>query len=515
MNRKVIRKWLAISMVGVSLTCFCACGEHKHSYADGWFYDETYHWRKATCDDIEKGFQGLHNFIDGVCTLCGYEDPDYSEESDEPETDDRDDEPETEVPKEDPALPDDDPSSAERPKPSEGGGSDDPIDPDDEPLDDPLGDEYYDSFFVLENEYTRGQSSIDGGLKYTELLKEDELCGYAVATSVEKSSESEIVIPETYWNLPVLMVDKEGFQECASLTKITLPDGMLFIGEGAFKNCTSLRTVVIPSSTWLISREAFFNCSSLSEITLPEGVREIKYAAFNACAISSLNIPNSVHTIATRAFFNCKYLGDVTFGTGVKNVGGQAFYGCGVRRVNISDLAAWCEISFVYDNSNPLSCGGGLYLNGQLVTKLEIPEGCGVKKYSFYGCSSIEEVTIPSSAGRIDKGAFMRCSALKSVKFLEGAYELDSFVFGYNYNLTELILPDSMKTIRVNAIYYCTNLSKIVFGKGIALLEMDAFTEISSSAQFYYRGSAADWGKIVKNSSWTKYPGQIQFNYTD
>ncbi len=517
MNHK-IRKCLAVSAAAVSLCCFSACGKHEHSYVDGWFYDENTHWRIATCDDMngQKDKEAMHNFVDGFCTLCECPDPNYVAPSEDPGSDDPDpdeDDPGTEEPKEDPELPDDDPENAERPKPPEG-GEEDPVDPDDEPLDDPLDDSYYDSFYLPESEYTWGQSSTEGKLKYTELLKEGTLSGYAVATSTEKSSESEVTIPKTYQNLPVLMVDKEGFSDCASLTKMTLPEGLLFIGEGAFKGCTSLKSVVIPSSAWLISREAFSGCNSLSEATLPEGVRDIRYAAFEGCAIGNLTIPNSVHSIASRAFFGCK-ISEVTFGTGVRNVGGQAFYGCGVSRVNISDLKAWCDVTFVYDNSNPLIGGASLYINGVRETKIEIPEGCGVKQYSFSGCASIEEVTIPSSAGIIGEGAFTKCYALHTVNFREGAYEIEEFAFGYCYKLTELILPNSMKTIRRDAIYNCTNLSKIVLGKGISLLEMDAFTMISNSPKFYYRGSEADWGKIVKNSSWTTNMGKIEYNYTD
>ncbi len=514
--KQKIRKWLAISMTAVSLCCFSACEEHKHSYADGWFYDEHYHWRLATCGDIEKGFVDIHNMVDGVCTLCGYQDPNYVSPSEKPEAGDKDpgtDEPGTDDPKEDPELPDDDPSSAERPKPPEEG---EPVDPDDEPLDDPLGDAYYDSFYQPENEYTWGKCSVQDGLKYTELIKDDVLAGYAVAIDGGNHNTRQITIPATYEGKPVLMVDNGGFQNCDFLEKITLPEGMLFIGEEAFKNCSALWSVTVPSSVWLINKRAFYSCGYLTQITLPEGVREIRYGAFYGCAFDKFVIPNSVHTIASLAFYECKLLKELDFGSGVKNVGGQAFCNCGrLAKVNISDLKAWCDISFVYSNSNPLNCGGSLYLNDKLVTNLEIPEGCGVKKYSFYGCPSIEEVTIPSSAGRIGEGAFMRCSALRSVKFLEGADEIDSFVFGYCYNLKEIILPDSMKVLRTEAFYYCMNLNKIVFGRGIALLEMDAFTEISNSAQFYYRGSEADWKKIVKNSSWTKNPGQIIYDYTD
>lgn len=511
MTKKLTKALVAVSLAALSFGLLSACGEHEHSYADGWFYDEHYHWRLATCGDIEKGFVDIHNMVDGACTLCGYVDPNYvPPEKPGTETPGESQDPETQTPEE-PTPPDS--GSSERPKPSEG---DEPISPDDPSGDDPSGDAYYDSFYVPEDDYTWAKTSAQDGLRYTEMMKDGVLEGYAVSADGGLKNVREVKIPATYQGKPVLMVDNAGFGTCASLEQITLPEGMLFIGEEAFKGCSSLWSVTVPSSVWLIGKRAFYGCSYLTQIALPEGVKEIRYAAFQNCAFEKFTIPNSVRTVASLAFYECGLLKELNFGSGVENVGGQAFCNCGrLNRVNISDLKAWCDISFVYDNSNPLNCGAGLYLNGTRVTKLEIPEGCGVRRYSFCGCASIEEVTIPSTAGTIGEGAFMRCSALQSVHFLEGADEIDEFAFGYCYKLTELVLPDSMKTIRMDAIYYCTNLQKVVFGKGIALLEMDAFTKISSSVQYYYRGSEADWRKIVKNSSWTTNPSQIIYDYTD
>jgi hypothetical protein len=51
----------------------------------------------------------------------------------------------------------------------------------------------------------------------------------------------------------------------------------------------------------------------------------------------------------------------------VTSIGYAAFSGCsGLTSVHISDIAAWCDISFGYYNSNPLYYAENLYLNGEL-----------------------------------------------------------------------------------------------------------------------------------------------------
>ena len=57
------------------------------------------------------------------------------------------------------------------------------------------------------------------------------------------------------------------FYCCVSLTTVTIPDGVFYIGECAFGNCSSLSSVSIPDSVLKIYRGAFSNCA-LTSVTL-------------------------------------------------------------------------------------------------------------------------------------------------------------------------------------------------------------------------------------------------------
>ena len=48
---------------------------HTHSYASTWSKDGTHHWKACTCGD-EKDY-AEHTYTKGVCTVCGYKDPNY------------------------------------------------------------------------------------------------------------------------------------------------------------------------------------------------------------------------------------------------------------------------------------------------------------------------------------------------------------------------------------------------------------------------------------------------------
>lgn len=98
------------------------------------------------------------------------------------------------------------------------------------------------------------------------------------------------------------------------------------------------------------------------------------------------------------------------------------YYGCKTSlSVRITDLEAWCNISFAGATSNPLNCQGELFLNGTLVTDVEVPEGIGaIKDYAFYKYKFLSSIKIPSTVTSIGYSAFYE-STLSSVTFAPGS----------------------------------------------------------------------------------------------
>lgn len=82
--KKLIAALLAGTMLCMSLT---ACGgttdnggttgdetPHTHTFEEGWTWDETDHWHKATCEhQNEVSEKNAHTMSDGKCSVCGYE----------------------------------------------------------------------------------------------------------------------------------------------------------------------------------------------------------------------------------------------------------------------------------------------------------------------------------------------------------------------------------------------------------------------------------------------------------
>lgn len=87
-------------------------------------------------------------------------------------------------------------------------------------------------------------------------------------------------------------------------TRITIPHGVIVIGEAAFADNEYLYHVVIPNTVERIERDAFLNCYSLSWVLIPDSVTYIGPYAFADCRnLKSISIPESVVKIDPSAFW--------------------------------------------------------------------------------------------------------------------------------------------------------------------------------------------------------------------
>ena len=252
--------------------------------------------------------------------------------------------------------------------------------------------------------------------------------------------------------------------------------------------------LVIPSNVTSIGRFTFSNCDKLTSVTIPEGVTSIGEDAFSGCDnLISITIPSSVTRISDRAFAMCDRLTNITILSSSASIGEQAF-SCSdsISEVHISDLTSWCNITFFDVTSNPLSYAKHLYLNGEEITKIVIPEGVtSISKYAFYNCDSITNVTVPSSITSIGEDAFQGCKSLSEVHISDIASWCNITFGNYASNplfhakhlylkgkeVTVLTIPKDVTSIGCYTFSGCTNLTKITIPSNVTSIGAGAFAD--------------------------------------
>ena len=264
------------------------------------------------------------------------------------------------------------------------------------------------------------------------------------------------------------------------------------IGIWAFQNCSDLTSISIPNSIKSIGSYAFYYCTGLTSISIPDSVTDIDIFTFYGCTgLTSISIPDSVTYIGNSVFYDCSGLTSVSIPNSMKYIGSHAFYGCtGLTSVHINDIAAWCKITFGDYEGNPLYYANHLYLNGEEILDLVIPDSVtSIASVVFYGCTDLTSVSIPNSVESIGGKAFSGCTGLASVhindiatwcKISFGDYEGNPLYYAHHLYLNgeeilDLVIPDGVTSIASAAFNHCTDLTSISIPKSMTSISSNAF----------------------------------------
>ncbi len=165
--------------------------------------------------------------------------------------------------------------------------------------------------------------------------------------------------------------------------------------------------------------------------------------------IKNIILRSGVTRIGHYAFNGCSNLESVTIPASIESIGIVAFTACfNMEAVYITDLAAWCNIDFDFNyypegpagpNSNPLKWSKKMYLNGEEVKDVVIPDGVTTIKDNAFYFGSFNSITIPSSVQTIGAQAFYDCY-VKSI-----------------------VIPNSVTSIGLGAFGSCSGLEKITY----------------------------------------------------
>lgn len=129
------------------------------------------------------------------------------------------------------------------------------------------------------------------------------------------------------------------------------------------------------------------------------------------------------------------------------------------------DLEAWCKIQMSSTSSNPCSIAGDLYLNGELLKDLEVPETItALNRCAFSYCSSLENVKLHSNVTTLGNYCFSDCTNLINIEFSDNPdFFYGNYIFDGCTSLSHIQIPTNMKQIPDGTFSGCRNLKEVVF----------------------------------------------------
>ena len=276
------------------------------------------------------------------------------------------------------------------------------------------------------------------------------------------------------------------FESCTNLTKITLPDGIKYIGEYTFASCSELESLTIPIGVTSIGSRAFQNCTSLTEIKIPVGVTKIGYEAFRGCTnLVSVELPIGLTEIGESAFWRCgltsiiipegiteikktTFLGnnfsEIILPEGITDIRENAFYQClRLKKVTLPESLKNVEVAF---SDCPIS-------------SIVIPKG--VERLVFNAFLISESVTL-NSPTIYDRGNFSKRFGENVKEYVIGANikEIEDYKFANYTNVQSIILPDSLTTIGEGAFEECVSLDSITIPANVTEIKDYAFSNCTA-----------------------------------
>lgn len=256
------------------------------------------------------------------------------------------------------------------------------------------------------------------------------LTDYGVANYTEITVPSVVELTDeeklTVSKVTVTQIAANAFENCAFLTKVTLSNDIVTIGEAAFDGCVNLAEFVIGTENAGVS---------LSKLT------EVGANAFrNATALEAIAFPVTVSAYGDSVLSGCSGLKEVSYN------GNMAF-----GKLFGSDS---------YENSYSVIQNGVNYYVPNVLVSIKVTAGISkIANYCFANLTKVENITYPDTVTSIGTAAFEN-SGITAVDFTNIIY-IGANAFSHT-NLSSATLSDKLEVWGSGAFSFCEALTSVV-----------------------------------------------------
>ncbi|MCI6822596.1 MAG: leucine-rich repeat domain-containing protein [Bacteroidales bacterium] len=324
-----------------------------------------------------------------------------------------------------------------------------------------------------------------GGIAYSFYYLENGRTLY-VSRDIDNPYSGSITIPAYVihegYKYPVTAIGQEAFYECENLVSVTIPNSVTSIGLAAFASCSGLKSVSLSNSLKIIGKYAFSNCKSLRTITIPNSVTTIEDCAFEGCSnLTTASVPKTVKTIGIDVFNQCPKLKSTSSSSEIKT----AYFNRIKYRI-VDDSAKTCAVTpekFVERNGTR-----NLYTSSYQGYTI-IPEKVKLfnNEYTVVAIdeqafreSDVTQIELPNTIKTIGLGAFYNASKLSNIEIPASVTEIGPSAFEGCRYLDTVVMGDNVTKIGSCAFFGCVCLTTVKLSNKIKTLEERTFTNCNS-----------------------------------
>ncbi|MBR2231372.1 MAG: C10 family peptidase, partial [Prevotella sp.] len=284
----------------------------------------------------------------------------------------------------------------------------------------------------------------------------------------------------------VTSIGYRAFEDWYQIISVTIPEGVTSIENNAFAYCSNLNKVVLPSTVTRFGESVFWDCSHLSAVCSyiqnPPAVSDNAFTTRKWNGQTQQYDPTPCPAIlyvpvGTKAQYEAqsgwKWFAGIEEGELLEaTVGGLRYYystGNGKATViqddsyqELTEVSIPATVSIDGKSYRVIAIGSSAFDNCWQLQSLTLSEGLESIGDRALSSLNITELILPSTLKAIGEQAFSYSSSIKTLTIPEGVTTIGNYAFAYMYGLTKLELPNSLKEIGDRVIQGCSRLEAVV-----------------------------------------------------